>query len=273
MPELPEVETIVRSLEPRIRGRTIAETELLFPPLLRRESSDGLAAFRGLRILEVRRRGKMILIACEGGRTLVFHLKMTGRLDLCECGKPVDKHTRLILRFRDGADELRFHDVRKFGFCILVDGDPAVCCGELAGLGPEPLEIGLEEFAAILAGRKGRIKAVLLDQAAIAGIGNIYADEILFDAGIHPETPASKIKNKNADRLRQSMRHILDLAIAANGSTLRDYRDAGGCPGGFQSQHKVYGREGEPCAVCGRPIRRIRVAGRSTHFCPLCQKR
>jgi formamidopyrimidine-DNA glycosylase len=273
MPELPEVETIVRSLEPRIRGRTIAETELLFPPLLRRASSDGLAAFRGLRILEVRRRGKMILIACEGGRTIVFHLKMTGQFCLTGRGEAVDKHTRLILRFRDGADELRFHDVRKFGFCILVDGDPAVCCGELAGLGPEPLEIGIEEFAVILAGRKGRIKAVLLDQAAIAGIGNIYADEILFDAGIHPETPASRIKNRKADRLRQSMRHILDLAIAANGSTLRDYRDAGGCPGGFQSQHKVYGREGEPCTICGRPIRRIRVAGRSTHHCPHCQKR
>lgn len=271
MPELPEVETIVRSLDPRIRGRTIAATELLFPPLLRRASGAGLAALRGLGILGVRRRGKMILIECEGERTLVFHLKMTGRLDLAKRGDPIDKHTRLVLRFRDGTDELRFHDVRKFGFCILVDGDPAVCCGELAGLGPEPLEIGLEEFVAILAGRKGRIKAVLLDQSAIAGIGNIYADEILFDAGIHPETPASRLSKKKAGRLLHSMRHILELAIAANGSTLRDYRDAGGCPGGFQSQHKVYGREGEPCAACGRLIRRIRVAGRSTHFCPRCQ--
>jgi formamidopyrimidine-DNA glycosylase len=217
----------------------------------------------------------MLLIECEGCRTLVFHLKMTGQFLFAKEGAPRDKHVRLVVRFEDGRDELRFRDVRKFGFLLCLEGEPERACGELAGLGPEPLEVGLDAFRTILAGRRGRIKALLLDQTRIAGVGNIYADETLFEARLHPETAASALKPEAVERLYLSMRKILAAAVAAGGSTLADagYRDADGNPGDFQLDHKVYGRTGELCLVCGTPIARTVVGGRSSHFCPRCQPR
>ncbi len=193
MPELPEVETIVRGLDPGLRGRVIAGVELLFPPLLRRANVRELAALSGKRIIGVRRRGKMILIEFRGGPTLVFHLKMTGQLLLVEPGAARDKHTRLVMAFRDAKNELHFRDIRKFGFLLCLPDGKADSCAELDALGPEPLDITCATFAGRFAGKKGRIKGLLLDQTIIAGIGNIYADEILFDSRIHPETPASSI--------------------------------------------------------------------------------
>jgi formamidopyrimidine-DNA glycosylase len=274
MPELPEVETIVRGLAPRICGRTIDRVELLFKPLLRRAPKGGLAGLSGRRVLGVRRRGKMVLIECEGGITLVFHLKMTGQLLLEAPGaEPPGRHTRLVVKFRDGGPELRFRDVRKFGFLLCVGGDAEGECAELACLGPEPLGLGLEDFVPVLGKRKGRIKGVLLDQTVVAGIGNIYADEMLFDSGIHPETPAAALSKNDVARLWGSMGRVLAAAIEAKGSSLRDYVDADGRTGEFQASHKVYGREGEPCVRCGRPVRRVVVAGRGTHFCPRCQRK
>ena len=275
MPELPEVETIARSLGPRLRGRAIAVVDLLHRPLLRRGGREGLEAVRGRRVLCVRRRGKMLLVECEGGRTLVFHLKMTGQFLFAKEGEPRDRHTRLVVRFEDGRDELRFRDVRKFGFLLCLAGPPESACGELASLGPEPLEVGLAEFAAVLGAREGRIKALLLDQTRIAGIGNIYADETLFDARVHPETPASSLRPEAVERLYRSMRKVLAAAVEAGGSTLADdgYRDADGNAGDFQLAHKVYGRKGEPCLACGTPVAVKRVAGRSSHFCPKCQRK
>jgi formamidopyrimidine-DNA glycosylase len=274
MPELPEVETIVRSLAPWVCGRTIERAKLLFKPLLRRGPRGGLAVLAGRRVLGVRRRGKMALIECEDGITLVFHLKMTGQLLLAApATEPPDKHTRLVVKFRDGGPELRFRDIRKFAFLLCVGGDPEAGCAELACLGPEPLGLGLEEFARTLADRKGRTKGVLLDQTVIAGIGNIYADEMLFDSGIHPETPAAALSKNDVARLWGSMGRVLAAAIEAKGSSLRDYVDADGRAGEFQESHKVYGREGEPCVRCGRPIKRTVVGGRGTHFCPGCQRK
>ena len=274
MPELPEVETIVRSLAPAIRGRRIERAELLFEPLLRRPAQGGLAVLAGKRVRRVRRRGKMALIECEGGTSLVFHLKMTGQLLLAAKGAEApDKHTRLVVKFRDGGPELRFRDIRKFGFLLCLSGEPEGACPEISGLGPEPLDIALTHFRRILNKRKGRIKSLLLNQTIIAGIGNIYADEILFDAGIHPETPATALSAKDLGRLWGSMRKILARAIEAKGSSLRDYVDADGRSGGFQFFHRVYDREGEPCAACGRPVERIVVGGRGTYFCPSCQRR
>lgn len=275
MPELPEVETIARSLAPRITGRRIAGIDLLYKPLLRTGGKKGLAVLCGRRVLGVRRRGKMLLVACEGARTLVFHLKMTGQFLFGKEGAPRDRHVRLAVRFEDGADELRFRDVRKFGFLLCLEGEPEAACGELACLGPEPLEVGLAEFRTILGGRTGRIKSLLLDQTKIAGIGNIYADETLFEARIHPETSASSLKPAAVERLYRSMRKILAKAVAAGGSTLTDagYRDADGNAGDFQFSHKVYDRKGEPCLACGAPIAMKRVGGRSSHFCPKCQRR
>jgi formamidopyrimidine-DNA glycosylase len=273
MPELPEVETIARSLAPRITGRRIAGIDLLYKPLLRTGGKKGLAALCGRRILGVRRRGKMLLVSCEGARTLVFHLKRTGQFLFGEEGAPRDKHVRLVVRFEDGRNELRFRDVRKFGFLLCLAGEPEAACGELACLGPEPLEVGLAEFRSILGGRQGRIKSLILDQTKIAGIGNIYADETLFKARIHPETSASSLKADAVERLYRAMRKILASAVAAGGSTLTDagYRDADGNAGDFQFSHKVYDRTGEPCLVCGTPVDMKRVGGRSSHFCPKCQ--
>lgn len=271
MPELPEVETIARTLEPAVRGRVITGIELLYRPLLRTGSKKGLDALRGRRILAVNRRGKMLLIACEGGRTLVFHLKMTGQFSLAVPGEARDKHTRLVVRFEDGKNELRFRDVRKFGFLLCLEGVAEAACMELACLGPEPLQVGLTEFAAILGRRKGRIKSLLLNQTVVAGIGNIYADEMLFDSRIHPETLASSLGNRVVERLYDSMKKILKLAIAEKGSTVQDYRDAEGNAGNFQFFHRVYDRKGKPCVTCGTPIRMTRIGGRSSHFCPKCQ--
>ena len=273
MPELPEVETIVRTLEPGIRGRVVAGVELLFRPLLRRAGPEALDSLAGRRVIGAHRRGKMAVIELEGGLALVFHLKMTGRLVLAYGGEPVDKHTRLVLRFGDGRNELRFVDVRKFGFLACVDGAAADSCPEIAALGPEPLEIPLADFARAVEGRKGRIKSLLLDQRFIAGIGNIYADEILFDARIHPLTPASSLSRDAVTRLWTSMRRILARAVKAKGSTLRDYVDAEGRAGSYQRLHRVYDREGEPCPRCGTPIKRIVVGGRGTSFCPFCQRK
>ena len=274
MPELPEVETIVRSLAPGIGGRTIERVELLSRPLLRRPPKGGLAVLAGRRVLGVRRRGKMALIECEGGVTLVFHLKMTGQLLLAARGGGVpDKHTRLVVTFRDHGSELRFRDIRKFGFLLCLSGDPESACAELSSLGPEPLGLTLEDLSRILRARKGRTKSLFLDQRIIAGIGNIYADEILFDSGIHPQTSVAALSDNDIGRLWTSLRKILAQAIEAKGSSLRDYVDADGCAGGFQLFHKVYDREGEPCVKCGRQVRRIVVGGRGTYFCPTCQRK
>jgi formamidopyrimidine-DNA glycosylase len=273
MPELPEVETIARTLGPAVKGRVIAGIELLYKPLLRKGGRKGLDAMRGRRILGVRRRGKMLLIECTGNRTLVFHLKMTGQFLFAEGGVVRDKHTRLVVRFEDGRNELRFRDVRKFGFLLCLEGEPESACGELASLGPEPLEVGLLEFLTIFKARKGRIKSLLLDQTRIAGVGNIYADEMLFEARIHPETPSCRISRPGVQRLFEAMKMILAQAIEANGSTLQDYRDADGNEGSYQESHKVYGRTGEPCAVCGTLIKTKRIGGRSSHFCPMCQRK
>jgi len=272
MPELPEVETIARSVAPRILGRTVAGVDLLYRPLLRK-GRRALASLAGRRVLGVRRRGKMLLVEVEGGRTLVFHLKMTGQFLFAGSTEPRDKHVRLVLGFVDGRDELRFRDVRKFGFLLCLEGPPESACEELARLGPEPLGVGLPEFSAILKSRKGRVKSVLLDQSRIAGIGNIYADEMLFEARIHPLTPASSLKGPRVRKLYDSMRRILAQAIEAGGSTVQDFRDASGNPGEFQLAHRVYDRTGEPCLSCGTPIRMTRVGGRSSHFCPRCQRK
>ncbi len=272
MPELPEVETIARTLAPRIVGHMIAGIDLIYPPLVR-TGRKRLDTMRGRRVLRVRRRGKMLLIECEGVRTLVFHLKMTGQFRLAAPSEKRDKHTRLIIRLDDGKNELRFSDVRKFGFLLCLEGEPESACGELAGLGPEPLEVTLPEFGGLLRGRRGRIKSLLLDQTRIAGIGNIYADEMLFDARIHPQTAVDLLSRQAVEHLYMSMRKILAQAIASSGSTIQNYRDADGNAGSFQESHQAYDRTGEPCVVCGTPIRMTRVGGRSSHFCPKCQRK
>lgn len=215
----------------------------------------------------------MILLDCSGGLSFVFHLKMTGQLVFCPAGDPRDKHTHLSIAFKDSPSELRFRDIRKFGFVLAVPTSTAGSTPELIGLGPEPLTLGFESFRRAFVGRAGRIKARLLDQAILAGIGNIYADEILFEAGIHPEADISRLGSDSWRGLWSGVRAVLRRAIRYRGTTLRDYRDGDGERGGFQTRLRVYGREGLACPRCRAAIRRIRVSGRSSYFCPRCQRK
>ncbi|MDH5705516.1 MAG: bifunctional DNA-formamidopyrimidine glycosylase/DNA-(apurinic or apyrimidinic site) lyase [Candidatus Aminicenantes bacterium] len=272
MPELPEVETIVRSLVPKLKGLQIRSFHILYPPLFREKSPGFIANLRGKKICGVRRRGKMILIDCEGDMSLLVHLKMTGIFLFSSADEPVDKHTHFIISFEYGKRELRFRDVRKFGFVSCIRTAEASSVDELKSLGPEPLEIGLAPFQRLFQGRKARLKSLLLNQKFLAGIGNIYADEILFQARLHPLTPASRMRQAELKRMHEAMKDVLGRAIACQGSTIRDYRNAVGQEGNFQSFHQVYGREGLACTICGRGIRRIRLGGRSTFYCPGCQK-
>jgi formamidopyrimidine-DNA glycosylase len=214
----------------------------------------------------------MILIDCQNGFSLIFHLKMTGQLLLCLKTEPLDKHTRLVISFRSGARELRFRDVRKFGFIRCLKTAEAMAAPELKNLGPEPLGLDLQSFRRLLDGRRGRLKSWLINQNFLAGIGNIYADEILFEAKLHPATNISCLRSGQIGRLWRSIQLVLDKAIAARGTSIRDFRDGDGLEGSFQARLRVYGREGQPCWRCGRKIVRLRLAGRSSHVCPRCQQ-
>ncbi|HEV8416120.1 MAG TPA: bifunctional DNA-formamidopyrimidine glycosylase/DNA-(apurinic or apyrimidinic site) lyase [Bryobacteraceae bacterium] len=262
MPELPEVETVVRSVAAHLAGRRIVSTTFtsrFVTPGNRAKLTQRLA---GRRIESVTRRGKFILIALDQG-TLTVHLGMTGKLLLeGEAGE----HTHGVFHLDDGM--LLYHDPRQFGRIEWSPGPPP----RVARLGPEPLEIGFEEFRARLK-RKTRMKALLLNQTFLAGLGNIYADESLFAAGIHPLAVANRLSTARAKKLYEAIRGILSHAIKLGGSSISDYVNGRGERGWFQMEHRVYGREGEPCANCGRPIRKILVAQRGTHYCPHCQKK
>ncbi len=271
MPELPEVETIAVGLRRRAVGLRIDEIRLLWPKLLRGAAAD-LRRLRGKRILDIRRRGKMLLVSCEGDLHLLFHLKMTGQFHWTERAVPTDKHTRLRIAFRGGGPELRFRDVRKFGVLRILATPRPLEAAPLRALGPEPLAVSGPEIARLLARRKGRLKSLLLNQAFLAGIGNIYADEILHAAGLHPLRTSSSLTTSEARRLASSVAKILNAAVEAGGSSIRDYKDADGVDGSFQSRHRVYGRKGEPCLRCGAPVERRVIGGRSSFFCPKCQK-
>ena len=223
------------------------------------------AALRGRRIGAVRRYGKFIVVSLQGGGYLMVHLGMTGRLLL---GGPLGKHTHAILTL-DRGGVLLYDDSRQFGRLQYSADFPQ----RITKLGPEPLEVPFEDFAAALRRRKTKIKALLLNQDFLRGLGNIYADESLFRAGIHPMAIACRLRGERARRLYEAMHAVLTEAIAAGGSSISDYVDAEGRKGFFQLNHRVYQRTAEPCVDCGAPIRRVLVAQRSSHFCPHCQKR
>jgi formamidopyrimidine-DNA glycosylase len=264
VPELPEVETVVRSIAPLV-GRRIVAAEFRCRRVLRGVDPHALAArIRGRKIAGVGRYGKFILVSIEGGGYLVVHLGMTGRLLL---GGPAGKHTHAILTLDRGV--LLYDDSRQFGCIQFSEAFPE----RVAKLGPEPLEVPFADFAAALKRRKTRIKALLLNQSFLRGLGNIYADEALFRAGIHPLAVAGRLPGARARRLLEAIVAVLTEAIAAGGSSISDYVDAQGRKGFFQFSHRVYQRTGEPCVACGTPIRRLLVTQRSSHFCPKCQKR
>ncbi len=259
LPELPEVETVVRSLAPHLPGRSIISAAFTSKHVTPGNRKALAARLAGRVIQSVKRRGKFIVIQLDQGRFTV-HLGMTGKL-LLE-SKP-GTHAHGVFHLDSGV--LIYDDPRQFG-SIAWNTD-------LSHLGPEPLEIGLEEFTARLKKHKTRMKALLLNQDFVAGIGNIYADEILYAARVHPLAVAAKLSKPRTALVHLAMREILALAIEHRGSSISDYVDAGGERGGFQLLHSAYGREGEPCLRCGEPIKKILVAQRGTHYCPRCQRR
>ena len=292
MPELPEVETIRRQLEPEITGRRILEAEVLDERWTRPESPRQVErAIAGRTIEAVERRGKYLLLRLEGDRTLAMHLRMTGNLLLDEEvsgdghdprrlggerlyeGSPELRYLRAQLRL-DGGRRLLFTDPRRFGHAIVLP-DHELDEYLAARLGIEPLSESLtaEELCRLAAGRRAPLKSFLLNQLGVAGIGNIYADEALHRAELHPLSPAGSMKPEDCERLRAGIVEALEAGLRSGGASIDDYRDARGEQGAMQEEFLVHTREGKPCPRCGAEIRRIVVGGRSTYFCPSCQRR
>ena len=277
MPELPEVETVANGVHARIHGQSIRSVWTSNKPqTFKSPPSEIVEALTGSRVDRVHRVGKTIVVdltrsqdrGSEPGQFLV-HLGMTGRLLVSTPDAPIPPHTHAILTL-SGGKELRFVDARRFGrLSVVASAGPEE---RYAGPGAEPLSIGLEEFIALFRKRKTPIKAALLNQSLLHGVGNIYADESLFHAGIRPTRQAGRLTRAELTRLREALRKVLTEAIQLGGSSVSDYVDADGVAGFFQLRHHVYSRTGQPCRICGTPIKRIVVGGRSTHSCPKCQR-
>jgi formamidopyrimidine-DNA glycosylase len=303
MPELPEVETIARGLASRVSGDVIESVWLgSKPEPLKSSAAEIAATLESRRIAGVRRVGKHIVLDLESARVArapspakghdknrglrgtkrtagkrlrstqipteasaqwIVHLGMTGRLLVCEAGAEIAKHTHAVVKLASGR-ELRFVDPRRFGRLSVDHGFQAA--------GSEPLDVRLEQFVKLFQGRKTPIKSALLNQKLLSGVGNIYADEALFRAGVRPRRRAASLTHEDLRRLYLALKEVLQEAISLGGSSVSDYVDADGEEGFFQLQHRVYGREGEPCLVCKTPIKRLVIAGRSSHYCPKCQK-
>lgn len=272
MPELPEVETIRLDLESRLRGRRFSGAALLWERTVGLPEAAGFAqALTGRLIVGLARRGKYLILTLEDGAALVVHLRMTGRLRWKEAGAERDRHVRVVLHL-DGGHELHFEDQRKFGRLYLAE-DPEALAAVLAKVGPEPLD---EEFSsgrlqALLAGRSARLKPLLLDQRFIAGLGNIYVDEALFRAHLHPLRTSDSLAPREIADLHEGIVAALRQGIENRGTTLSAYRDSWGTAGRNQERLLVFRQQGKPCPRCGTAIEKIRVAGRGTHLCPRCQ--
>jgi len=281
VPELPEVETVRRRLEPSLTGRRFERVDIRDARLTRpNDPAEVAAELEGERIERVDRRGKYLIFRFESGRVLLIHLRMTGNMlyasegaDAVDAADAADAHRRAVIRLDNGADVV-YRDVRRFGTWLLVEAD------ELdeylaTRLGEEPLDRGftVAALAARLRDRRAPVKAALLDQRTLAGLGNIYVDEALWRARIHPLRPAGTVGSDELPELRRAIRRTLQAGIRRQGATLRDYRQPDGTQGRMQTEFKVYGREGEPCERCGTPIEKTRAGGRGTWYCPDCQRR
>lgn len=277
MPELPEVETVARGLQRQIAGRRIlsislGKTDFIDNP---REIEEELP---GRAIRDVVRYGKFLLLrltakedagASDCESALLVHLGMTGMLRPQTADEPHAKHTHVVALLDDGR-ELRYTDPRRFGRMAYLAGESLQ--EELRRFGADPLEAGLDEFTAKIRGKRARIKALLLDQSVLRGVGNIYADESLWKAKIHPKRLGARLRKEQVKELYRALQGILERAIVMRGSSIADFLDAEGQPGEYQRHHRAYGREGKPCFRCKKRIRRVIVAGRSSYFCPRCQQ-
>ena len=276
MPELPEVETIRRDLESRVLGRRVTalhvapDTGKPVPVIKGTDESTFREGVVGATIEDVGRRGKYLVLRLDTGAMVVVHLRMTGALLHRTADAEPDRYLRAVLTLDDGT-ELRFTDLRKFGGLWLVDDISQAMSQQL---GPEPLDedFTLDSLADGLRNRKAPVKSILLDQRRIAGIGNIYADEACFEAGIEPRRTGASLTDAEVEALHAAVRNVLLFGVESRGASFRDYQDADGKSGSMQMHVKVFRRTGKPCYVCGTTIERVKVGGRSTHFCPKCQR-
>ena len=290
MPELPEVETIVKDLNKTVQGLKITDVWTDWKKMIKKPSyPEFVKQIKNRKILKAKRRAKYILIDLSENKTLIIHQKISGHLLYGKWAvkekeiksllpgplknDPKNRFIRFIL-YLNNKKQLALSDLRRFGKALLVDTDKVKKLEEIRKLGPEPLEksFTFKKFKEILQNRKGKIKQVLMNQNIIAGIGNIYSDEILFDAKIHPLKQINKLKEKDLKRIYNSMKNILRRAIILRGDSMSDYRDVSGKKGGYQDVQKIYQREGQECYRCKGIIKRIKIGDRSAHFCSTCQK-
>jgi formamidopyrimidine-DNA glycosylase len=273
VPELPEIETIRRGLSPLLTGRRVLDVEVRERRLREPIAPKRLARLHGATVTGIRRRSKYLLVDTDAGLTLLVHLGMTGQLWVADRGRPRRPHEHVVFTLDDGR-ELRFADTRRFGLMRVIDSDAIDRDPRLRGLGPEPLDGGVTGALLFRAtrGLKKPVKNFLLDTHAIAGVGNIYACEALHRAEIHPMRPVRRIGQEGWERLLASLREVLEEAIQAGGTTLRDFLNAEGDVGYFSLSLRVYDRARKPCGRCGAPVRRVVQAGRGTFYCPRCQR-
>lgn len=274
MPELPEVESVRKGLEKLVRGETIASVDVFWDRII--SYPNNVEQFKeklsGEVFMNFSRRGKFLIFELQN-HTLVSHLRMEGKFRVTESSKPLTKHTHVVFHLK-GEKDLRYADVRKFGRMMLVEKGEEGTLPSLQRLGPEPTKeaLGKEYFSDQLKKRRKSIKGVLLDQSIVAGLGNIYADEVLFRAFIHPERPANTLNNDEAETLHTAVIQTMEEATKAGGTTIRTYENAFGENGSYQQSLNVYGKKGQLCIRCGTAIEKIQVAQRGTHYCPCCQK-
>ncbi len=270
MPELPEVETIKRTLARNLPGRRIEDCEIRLAKLVSPSPKEFSSVLRGLIFQGLERRGKFLLLHLSRGFSLLCHFRLTGQLIYLPNGGPEPPHTHLCFKLDHGT--LFYADLRQFGKLELLKTEALSTHPSLLKLGPEPFEISPLAFFQILKRSRRKIKALLLDQTLLAGLGNIYVDESLFRAGIHPAREASSLSFEESKRLHEIICRTLKEAIATGGSSVRNYVDGEGKSGAFQERHLVYGKRGTPCPRCGALITYTTIASRGTHFCPICQK-
>ena len=276
MPELPEVEVVRKDLERDVLGKKIKEVDVRLPRIIRRhkQKKEFTTPLIGRKITKIDRRGKYILLWLDSGDVLVMHLGMSGRVERSTGRKALEKHTHAVIKFQVGG-ELRFVDMRQFGELFVTAGDQIAGVKELQHIAIDPLEDSFtwQHFSEILASRRMKLKALLMDQKFISGLGNIYSDEILWASGLRYDRASDSLSAQEVRRLYRAMQEILQEAVRHRGVTLDDetYKDLYGKIGEMQDYLKVYGREGEPCRRCRTPIERARWSNRSTYFCPQCQ--
>jgi formamidopyrimidine-DNA glycosylase len=272
MPEMPEVETVVSGLLRVIPGKVIESIYINAPKIENDNRPGWLDILRGKKFLNIRRRGKNILIDLSEGYTLWVHLKMTGHLYYFPEAAEIDKHDLMIFKLTNDHRTLRFNDYRRFGRIRLFKTGEVLEQKGLVELGPEPLEISRQDFVALLKSRRRMIKPALLDQTFLAGLGNIYADETLYLSRIHPRKLTDRISIAKLENLHKNMRRVLKKAIRLMGTSVDSYAGVDGEPGGYQKYLLAYGREGLPCKRCGSKIRREKIGSRSAQYCPRCQR-